>query len=437
MSAAAAKEDGKWENGRVSGAVYHGGRQHMQLLDQAYSLFSLSNPLHTDIWPSVTQYEAEGELISMTARLLDGGDANVCGSLSSGGTESIILATKSHLQYYRQHGITAPEVVACVSAHAAIEKACALMGIKLIKVPMDPKTYKVSVRAIRRSLSVNTIMIYASAPSFPQGIIDPIAQLSDLALRHGCGLHVDCCLGGFFLPFARRAAAAGAAWAPAIEPFDFGVPGVTSMSCDTHKYGYASKGTSVVLYRSKELRAQQYFCYPDWTGGLYVTPTLAGSRPGGLVAACWASMVSLGEEGYSQGVEAIVEARHKVAKGVADTPDLFVLGDPQAMIVCFGSKTLNIYRVGDAMTAKGWSLNALQNPACLHLCLTLRTANNTQQFLQDLNESAEIARKEQLAAAASGAKDEGTAAMYGMAGSLPSGPLRAIMTTYADVVYKA
>jgi sphinganine-1-phosphate aldolase len=206
MSKAVLLENKNWEGGRVSGSVYHGGREHQELLNKAFSLYSLANPLHPDIWPSGMKFESE--IIAMTASLMTSKpleQTELCGSTSSGGTESIILAAKSHRDYYRlKSGITKPEIVACVSAHAAIEKACELLSIKLIQVPMDPKTFKCDVRAVEWAITPNTVMIYSSAPQFPQGVIDPISALSELAVRYDTGLHVDCCLGGFVLPFARK-----------------------------------------------------------------------------------------------------------------------------------------------------------------------------------------------------------------------------------------
>lgn len=206
MSNAVNVENNNWEGGKVSGSVYHGGKEHQNLLNQAFSLYSLANPLHPDIWPSGMKFESE--VIAMTASLMTKkrlNETDICGSTTSGGTESIILAAKAHRDYYRwKYGITEPEIVACVSAHAAIEKACELLSIKLIQVPMDSKTFKVNLNAVEWAITPNTVMIYSSAPQFPQGVIDPISKLSDLAVRYEVGLHVDCCLGGFVLPFAKK-----------------------------------------------------------------------------------------------------------------------------------------------------------------------------------------------------------------------------------------
>ncbi|CAN0119796.1 unnamed protein product [Pylaiella littoralis] len=420
MMLLAQRERAKWDAGKASGAVYSNDEELSSTVTKAYGLFSRSNPLHPDLWPSGLKFEAE--VISMTARLLDGGDDGVCGVLTSGGTESIILAAKAHRDFYREQGITSPEIVAATTAHAAIDKACSLMDIRLIKVPVDPVTMKADVKATARSMSANTIMVYASAPSFPHGMIDPVEDLAQLATRYGCGLHVDCCLGGFVLPFAKDLGYP-------VQPFDFGVAGVTSMSADTHKYGYAPKGTSVALFRSRELRHQAYFCFPDWTGGLYVTPTIAGSRPGGLSAACWASMVGMGRDGYRRAVKGIMETAKEIAQGVSDIAGLSLVGDPKAMVVCFrGDQGVNVYKVGDGMSHRGWSLNALQHPPCLHLCVTMCHVGKAEVFLADL----EASTLEAGASAAEG-DENSTAAIYGMASSMPAGPVNVLLRAYTDV----
>mmetsp|Transcript_5872 Transcript_5872/g.18861 ORF Transcript_5872/g.18861 Transcript_5872/m.18861 type:complete len:569 (-) Transcript_5872:39-1745(-) len=414
-------EKSKWQEGWVSGAVYHGGEDHIQLQNEAFKLFSISNPLHPDVWPSVMQFEAE--VISMTANMLNGGISTVCGTMTSGGTESILMATKTHRQWaYETLGITEPEVVAPQTAHAGIDKACDILGIKLISVPVDPITFQVNPKVLKKYLTSDTIMIYSSAPQYPHGIIDPIEELSKIAVSHGCGLHVDCCLGGFVLPFAQKLGYP-------IPKFNFELPGVTSMSVDTHKYGYASKGTSVVLYRTPDLRKHQYFTYPNWPGGLYVTPSTAGSRPGALSAACWASLVAMGEKGFLEATTGIMETQRRIKQAVADTDGIDLCGDPIAMIVAFQSKRFNIYNLADRLHKRGWSLNSLQNPASVHICVTLRTVPACDRFIKDLREcTAEcLANPDEI---------EKGAAVYGMASSMPAGPVHDMLRTYTDVVLK-
>ncbi|GMH64415.1 hypothetical protein TrST_g2494 [Triparma strigata] len=426
-------ENRKWEDGLVSGAVYCGEKDHTDLLNAAYAAFSLANPLHPDIWPSVNQFEAE--ICSMTASLMNGTlhdlpldqiVNSVVGCLSSGGTESIILAAKAHREYYcKRRGIKHPEIISCTTAHAAIDKACEILCCRNVKIPYDPDTYALDIDALEAAITSDTILLYSSAPTFPQGVVDPIKKLSDLAVKHDVGLHVDCCLGGFVLPFAKKLGYP-------VPEFDFTLQGVTSMSCDTHKYGYASKGTSVVLYRNKELRRCQYFCYPEWTGGLYVTPTIAGSRPGALSAACWASMMAMGEDGYSSRVSTIMDATQEIASAVASMPGLYLLGSPKSMIVCFDSKDFNIYRVGDKMTKMGWSLNSLQKPACIHLCVTLRTVEHKDKFIDDLSQCVDEVVFEGNDGALTG-----NAAIYGMSGSMPPGPINELLKCYTDTILKA
>eukprot|EP00981_Chlorochromonas_danica_P003282 scaffold636_cov170-Ochromonas_danica.AAC.4 len=425
MQSATKAEDPIWEAGSVSGAVYFGKRDHIELLNKAFNYYSISNPLHSDIWPSVMKFESE--IIAMTAALVRAHpDDDVCGSTTSGGTESIILAIKAHRDYYcDRYQITEPELVCGVSAHAAVDKACDMLKIKLIKVDLDPKTFRVNLSALESAITSNTIMMYASAPSYPHGAIDPVEAMGRLAVKYGIGLHVDCCLGGFILPFAKKEGFS-------IPNFDFSVAGVTTMSLDTHKYGYALKGTSVVLYRHRELRHAQYFCYADWTGGMYATPTIAGSRSGGLIAQCWASMMSLGQKQYRAHTTDIFHTARRIADGVRRIPGLKICGEVDAMIVCFGSsdKAINIYSVSDEMHKNGgWTLNNLQGPPCLHLCCTVTHIGREEKFLKDLSDAVKRVRENPN-------PNAGNAAIYGLTGSLPPGPVNELLKAYNDVVLK-
>ena len=424
MSAMQEREVGKWKGGFVSGAVYHGGDDVLALQGKVFAMYNVANPLHAGLWPSVTKYEAE--VLSMAADLVNGGDVGVCGTMTSGGTESIFMAIKTHREYARRElGITHPELVAPITAHASVDKACEILGIRLVHTAVDPVTCKADVRSIKQALSRDTIMIYCSAPQFPHGIIDPVEELSEIAAEHGCGLHVDCCLGGFVLPFARRLGI------PGIPRFDFALPGVTSMSMDTHKYGYSPKGTSVVLYRSSGLRRFQYFTFKNWPGGLYATPGLPGSRAGSLVAATWATMVSLGEEGYLRNTRQILDAAQRIRSAIQDIDGLKVMGDPVAMIVAFTSDKFNIYELADLLTQRGYDLNVLQRPACVHICVTMPIVPVVDRFIKDIQEcSSELRSKGGSSRAGSWAP------LYGMASALPAGPLEDVLASYFDVVYE-
>ncbi|GBD09568.1 putative sphingosine-1-phosphate lyase [Candidatus Thermoflexus japonica] len=420
----AAREEARWRKGYASGAVYHGGDAHIAFLNRVYALFSQANPLHPDLWPSVARFEAE--IVAMTARMLgaDQADEEIVGTVTSCGTESILLAMKAYRDWAREiRGIDRPEIVLPVTAHAAFEKAAHLFGLRLVYVPVD-EGYRADVQAMARAVTRRTIVLVASAPSFPHGIIDPVPEIARLAQAHGIGCHVDACLGGFVLPWAERLGYP-------VPPFDFRVRGVTSISVDPHKYGYAPKGISVILYRGRQLRRFQYFAATDWPGGLYATPTLLGSRPGGLIAAAWAAMVTMGEQGYLEATRAILEAAARIRDGIRQIPELEILGDP-LWVIAFTSKTIDIYRVLEQMGRRGWSLNALQHPPAVHLAVTLRHTQPgvAERFLQDLRESVAWVREHP--------EERGELApVYGMAATLPfRGVVRDLLYRYLDLLYE-
>lgn len=439
MAAIKKKEEGRWKKGFVSGAVYHGDDQHIDFLNKIYAIHSQANPLHSDLWPSATKFEAE--IISMTARMLGadqaqlpsdgkgrpeliGGSEGVCGSVSSGGTESILLAMKTYRDLAReQRGITRPNMIVPVTAHAAFDKASQYFGIKQIKIPVGPD-FRVDVDAARRAMNRNTIVVVGSAPTFPHGVVDDIAALSEIARKKGIGFHTDACLGAFVLPFAKKLGYP-------VPEFDFRLPGVTSMSADTHKFGYAAKGTSVILYRTNALRHYQYYTVTDWPGGMYFSPTFAGSRAGALSAVCWAALVSMGEEGYLKASKKILETGARIREGIAAIPELEVFGDP-LWVVAFGSKSLNIYRVMEYMTGRGWNLNGLHRPACVHICVTLRHTQSgvAARFLKDLQAAVSFVK-------ANPATDGGMAPVYGMAATLPMrGVVGDMLKRYLDLLYR-
>ena len=420
------KEENKWKDGFVSGAVYHGDNEHIDFLNKVVALNSQSNPLHSDVWPSTGKYEAE--IVSMTANMMNGqevsGKDEVCGAVSSGGTESIMLAMKAYRDWARdKKGIKKPEMIVPITAHAAFDKASQYFGIKMRHVAVD-KNYQAKVKEVKKAVNKNTIVIVGSAPTFPHGIIDPLEEMSEIARKRKIGFHVDACLGGFVLPWAEKLGYD-------VPVFDFRLPGVTSMSADTHKYGYAVKGTSVVLYRNLELRHYQFYTTSDWPGGLYFSPTFAGSRPGSLSAACWATMLSVGEKGYLEATKKIMETADKIKKAITDIPELFILGNP-LWVVSFGSDELDIYKVLDAMADRKWSINGLHKPSALHIAVTLRHAEPgvAERFINDLKDSvAEVKTQPKTKG--------GMAPIYGLAASIPfRGAVGDLLKRYLDILYR-
>ncbi len=422
MEAMRTHEEAQWKDGFVSGAVYHGDQEHIDFLNRVYALNSQSNPLHSDVWPSATKFEAE--IVAMTADMLGGSGQDIRGTVSSGGTESILLAMKAYRDRAREKkGITRPEMILPVTAHAAFDKACQYFHIKPVHIPFDAN-YRADVKAAKKALTSNTIVMVGSAPSFPHGAIDPIEELSELARQHDIGFHTDACLGGFVLPWAAKLGYA-------VPPFDFRLPGVTSISADTHKYGYAAKGTSVILYRGREYLHYQYYTATEWPGGLYFSPTFAGSRPGALSAAGWAALTSIGAQGYLTATKKILETAEAIKNGIRQIPELHLLGDP-LFVIPFASDSLDIYKVLEEMTRKKWSLNGLHKPSCVHLCVTLRHTQPdvAERFLQDLRAA--------VAHVKAHPEEKGTMApIYGMAATIPlRGMVGEMLKRYLDLIYK-
>eukprot|EP00735_Rhodelphis_limneticus_P008845 TRINITY_DN2322_c0_g1::TRINITY_DN2322_c0_g1_i1::g.20720::m.20720 TRINITY_DN2322_c0_g1::TRINITY_DN2322_c0_g1_i1::g.20720 ORF type:complete len:585 (+),score=145.22,sp/Q8CHN6/SGPL1_RAT/48.80/0.0,Pyridoxal_deC/PF00282.14/1.1e-22,Aminotran_5/PF00266.14/5.4e-11,DegT_DnrJ_EryC1/PF01041.12/3.4e-06,Aminotran_1_2/PF00155.16/4.3e-05,Beta_elim_lyase/PF01212.16/0.0018,Cys_Met_Meta_PP/PF01053.15/0.0049,SLA_LP_auto_ag/PF05889.8/0.011 TRINITY_DN2322_c0_g1_i1:49-1755(+) len=397
-----------WQHGKTSGCVYHGGQELAKLSSEVYELFAWSNPLHPSVFPGVRKMESE--VVSMVLNLFNAGP-DAAGNVTSGGTESILMACKAYREQGRERGITRPEIVMAESAHAAFDKAGDYFGIKIVKIPVKDKNHMtVDPRAVKAAITSNTIAIVGSAPAFPHGAMDPIEDLAKIAKKYNIGLHVDCCLGSFVVAHMEKAGFSTPC------KFDFRVPGVTSISCDTHKYGFAPKGSSVIMYHSANLRRHQYFKQPDWQGGIYASPSVAGSRPGAIIAAAWATMMTVGSSGYIDATRRIVQTARYIETGIRGIPGLRIVGRVDTSVVAFGSDVFDINRICEELVHKrGWELNVLQFPASMHICVTLPHTQPgvADQFLKDLKESVApclINPKE---------KAKGAGAVYGMAASIP------------------
>ena len=451
LTALSAAKRTRWEEGKVSGAVYHGGSDLIALQHEAMKLFSVSNPIHADVFPAVRKMEAE--VVAMVLSLFNAPSTGA-GATTSGGTESILMAVLSaRNKAYHERNVTEPEIIIPQTAHAAFHKAAEYFKIKLHLVPCPAPDYTVSVAHVRRLINPNTILLVASCPNYPHGIIDPIPTLSKLALSHSIPLHVDCCLGSFLVPLLSSAGFPAPFSTSDSSTsggyFDFRSPGVTSISVDTHKYGFAPKGNSTILYRTASLRQYQYFLSPAWAGGVYGSPSIAGSRPGALIAGCWASMLSLGRSGYVTATNKIVAARTTIQNAIAEHPtlktSLAVIGNPLVSVVAFRATdpALDIYEIGDAMGRRsGWHLNSLQDPPGLHVAVTLpMTADGVVDGLIDDLVACVQEEKDKVAERVRKGEPvkRGTSAqLYGVAGSLPDkSVVERIVVAYLDTLYKA
>ncbi len=363
-----AEEDARWESGKASGTIYHGDHEHYAFLNECFGLFNHVNALQRDMCPSMSRFESE--IIAMTLDMLHA-DAvaghhpgeRPCGVLGSGGTESILNAVLAYRNLAQERGVARPVMICPDTAHPAFTKGAHLFGLEVVVAPTDPTSTQVDVEFVRGAIDDRTACVVASAGNYPYGTIDPVAALSDVVLEAGTYLHVDGCLGGWILPWGQDLGF------PNIDVFDYRLPGVSSISADTHKYGYGLKGTSVLTWRDTGLRRHHYFAQPDWKGGLYASPTLAGSRSGGLIAATWAVMVHLGRQGYRERAQRIFDTAFTMQDAVLSHPELRLMGAP-TFCFSFTSDAVDIYHVNDAMIERGWRLNGQQNPDALHLAVT-------------------------------------------------------------------
>ncbi|MEZ5322057.1 MAG: aminotransferase class V-fold PLP-dependent enzyme [Microthrixaceae bacterium] len=411
----ASEEDAKGDKGMVSGSIYHGDHDHYHFLTEAFEAFAHANVLQRDMYPSSTKLE--GEIVSMTLGMFGGdGAPEACGVLTSGGSESLMTAVYTYREWAREtKGITEPEMIWPVTAHCALDKGAHYFGVKVLHAPVTDD-FRADVDWIRDHIGPNTIAVAASAGTYPHGVVDPIAEIGAVCADAGIGFHVDGCLGGFILAWASRCGVE-------VPAFDFGVRGVTSLSADTHKFGYALKGTSVLMYANKELRAHQYFTAGGWPGGIYLSPGMAGSRSGGLIAATWAAMVNLGEQGYLDIAKGIFDTAATLRDGIDAIPELRVLGKPYFLVAFSGAlgsdgaPVVDIYHVNDALAKRGWRMNGLQFPDAVHFCITRpNTAPGLiEQFLDDLQESVDDAMK-----VPEGQAPE-SGALYGLSGTGPDG----------------
>jgi len=373
-------DDIDWRSGRVFGYVYDPGQEAMALGKEVFAMFLTENALDFSVFPSVMNLETE--LAAMLAEHLNG-DEEVVGNFSSGGTESIILAVKAARDYSRvkRPEIKEPEIILPITAHAAFHKAAHYLNMKVVTVPVDPETFRADVDQVRKAITSNTILLVGSAPSYAHGVVDPIRELGELALKHDLLLHTDACVGGFMLPYFKRLG-------EPIPDFDFSVPGVTSISVDLHKYGYTPKGASLVLYRSKDLRKHQIFACSEWTGYTIINNAVQSTRSGGPLAAAWAVLKFIGDEGYLEIARKKLEATKKLVEGIEAHSDLRLMAQPHMCMFSFTSEAFNVFHLIDEMNSIGWYIqpqlayeSSQQN---IHISINYSNVEWVDAFLEDL-----------------------------------------------------
>ncbi len=390
--------DADWRSGRTWSLVYSAGAEHEAVLKDAYLEFFSENGLSPSAFPSLARMERE--VVWALLDLLGADPDRAGGTMASGGTESIILAVKA---YRDASPVGRPAIVVPSTAHPAFIKAGELLRVRTVVVPVGPDLVA-DVEATAAAIDDDTILLAASAPAFPYGLVDPVTALGALALERGVGLHVDACLGGFVLPFLR-------ALGYPVPPFDFSIPGVTSISADLHKYGYGAKGASTILYADRQLRRSQFTAHTDWPGGALASPTLLGTRPGGGIAAAWAAIHHLGADGYRQLFASVMDTATRLQTGIRQIGDLEIVGEPPMTVFAFGSAGRDIFAIADGLEREGWRIDRQSNPDCLHLIVNPVHAQVADAFLADL----------EAAYAAAPAVGEGpsSAVVYGVTSHVP------------------
>ncbi len=376
-----------WRSGNTWAYVYDPGDEADAVGKRAYVEWLGDNALDPTVFPSMLLLETD---LVRIARDWLRGDDEVVGAFTTGGTESILLAVKAAREKARAAGIAVPRMSLPETAHAAFHKAAAYLDVPIDLVPVDPVTFKCTAAAMEAAIGPDTALLVASAPSYAHGVIDHVEKIAALAERRGLWLHVDACMGGWQLPLFRRLGAE-------VPAFDFALPGVTSMSLDLHKYAYCPKGASLVLHRSSANREWQYTACAGWTGYTVVNPTMTSTRSGGPIAAAWAVVHTLGDEGYLRIARAVLEATRRIVRGVGEIEGLRVLGHPEMSLVAFASDTLDVFHVADEMKARGWFLQPQLgfggHPRNVHISVSYGVAGRADAMLADLAEAVRAAAR--------------------------------------------
>lgn len=381
--------DMPWRDGRTWAYIYDPGPAAEEVIKKAYTLYLSENALDPTVFPSVLRLE--NEILTIAARHL-GGDDQVVGNFTSGGTESILCAVKAARDWARVHRpqVTRPQMILPLTAHAAFQKAAHYLGLEPVLVPVDTTTFRADPDAIRRAITPQTILVVGSAVSYAHGVVDPIPEIGRIAQEHDLLFHVDACMGGFLLPYFRRLGCE-------FPDFDFRVPGVTSISMDLHKYAFAAKGASTILYRNRELRKHQLYACANWTGYTIINATVQSTKSAGPLAAAWAALQFIGDEGYLEIARKVLEATRKIVAAIDAMPDLRVLGRPDMNLVAFTSDTVSVFHLIDEMKACGWYIQPQLaydgSKENIHLSVNPESVRWVDALLADLAACVERVRK--------------------------------------------
>lgn len=398
-------EDIRWKQGKVWSLVYYLNDEHNDLLQKAYTTYFSENYLNAFAFPSLKQMESE--VLSLASQMLH--HPRAVGTMSSGGTESIILAMFTYREWahHKYKNRKRNKILAPATVHPAFEKAAHLLDLQLVRVPLDDH-FRMDARALQKLIDADSLVVVCGAPSYPYGIVDPVEDIARIAQENSLPLHVDACVGGFILPWAEKLGY----WE---EPWDFRLPGVTSISLDIHKFGFSAKGASLILYRSMDFLRNQFFISTEFRGGVYVSPTILGTRPGGAIAAAWATIQHLGQKGYMENTRHLIEGKNRLAEFFHSIPELEVLGNPKINLLAYRTKNNkpDIFVIADYLEDQGWLVDRQQLPPCIHLTILPSNLEAIDAYKQDVRAALNYALANPQAEA------KGNAAMYGMMARIP------------------
>lgn len=379
-------KDIAWREGRAFSLAYHAGAEAISVAEEAYRRFSGENALSTDAFPSLRQIQAD--VVSMAGSWLGAGQESA-GFMTSGGTESILMAVKAARdRLLKERNITRPNIVLPNSAHAAFDKACAYFQVESRRVNVG-HDWRADVKAMKSQVDQNTVLIVASAPQYPQGVVDDVTAIAKIALDGDFNCHVDACMGGVTLAYLQQLGEVLPQW-------NLEVPGVSSISVDLHKFGYTSKGASVIMYASKYLRSFQGFVTDNWLGGLYASSGALGTKSGGSMASAWAVMHHLGQDGYLRLTKQARDATLHLAATIEASEHYVLRAQPETTLLCFGARnpdSLNVFAVADELWKRGWYVDRQTPPDSLHCTVNAIHHDKIELFLKDF----ELATVEVLA----------------------------------------
>jgi len=407
-----------FKSGKAMAGIY-GAK--IPIATEAYCMFERTNATYPLVFPGVRKFE--NDIIRMTINML-GGDDDCVGVCTTGGTESILMTVKAYRDYAKEvKGITKPNMVGPVTIHPAFKKACEYLCVEFITTPLTADV-TVDIPAYKSRINKNTIMCAASAPCWPHGHIDDIPTLAGISKAAGVPFHVDSCLGGFLIPWLSKMGVI-------TKKYNLKVPGVTSITADVHKYAHVAKGVSTVIFKDAEIRKYHFYTTTFWCGGLYASPSMTGSRSGGILASAWAAMISMGEDGFMKSARRCQDTFDEVVKGINDMDGVEIVGSPDACCLPFRTTAADSLMVADALEARGWkNFNRMQKPICMNLQLGDRTDFDVQAWLGDLKACIEEVK-------GNPGSSEGMASVYmtGFTLTADSGILKPVLRAYMNALY--